>query len=227
MCHSFPLHTEFLHDLLVGHLASLLLLSVSCFRGGVALRCWDWIYHRPCVHLTQRGRETYQEYWTWMILNSKKETKSNSVCHVCYLHSLILYVLAVVPQLEAVYRHHRRRLHPCRTGRSLRPACLAATANIHRLKKLNLSHRLWYFNLTSNETTHRLRVFVWNRKERKDRGVRVCTVTTLVGFLFICRAIKQTDPKQRNWGISVFHWWSRKTWECRGRPEDSVSVLIY
>lgn len=38
---------------------------------------------------------------------------------------------------------------------------------------------------------------------------------------------KKTNPRQKNWGISVFHWWSRRTWEHQGRPEDFVSVLIY
>lgn len=49
-------HTEFVHDLLIGHLARLLLLSVSCLGGGVSLWSWDRIYHRPRVHLTQNRK---------------------------------------------------------------------------------------------------------------------------------------------------------------------------
>lgn len=62
---SFPVcvsHTEFLHDLLIGHLASLLLLSVSCLRGGIPIWSWEWVYHRPRVHLTQQTKEKCQKY---------------------------------------------------------------------------------------------------------------------------------------------------------------------
>lgn len=61
------LHTEFLHDLFVGHLASLLLLPVSRLRGGVSFWSWERVYHRPRVHLTQHRKETFQEYGPWVI----------------------------------------------------------------------------------------------------------------------------------------------------------------
>lgn len=45
-------HTEFLHYLLISHLASLILLSVSC-PGGVSLWSRNWVDHRPCIYLME------------------------------------------------------------------------------------------------------------------------------------------------------------------------------
>lgn len=51
--------TEFLHDLLVRHLASLLLLPLCCLRGGVAVWGWQWLDDRPRVHLMQQTEERF------------------------------------------------------------------------------------------------------------------------------------------------------------------------
>lgn len=60
--------------------------------------------------------------------------------------------------------------------------------------------------------------------ERTKPDKWVCAATTMVG----CSSAKweKTDPRQKSWGISVSHWWSRRTWGCQGQPEDSVSALI-
>lgn len=52
----------------------------------------------------------------------------------------------------------------------------------------------------------------------------MCAVATL--HFSLSAEQKKTDLTRKDWGISVSHWWSRRTWGCRGRPEDSVSALI-
>lgn len=53
--------TKFLHDLLIGHLASLILPFVGCLRGCVSLRSRQRVDHRPCVHLTQHREENINQ----------------------------------------------------------------------------------------------------------------------------------------------------------------------
>ena len=80
---SFPAcvsHTKFLHDLLVSHLATrLLLLSVSPLSGAVRLWSGDRVNHRPCVHLKQhrtiqgyRHRDIFTLVGDWLMVTQAK-----------------------------------------------------------------------------------------------------------------------------------------------------------
>lgn len=70
MCHFqlACLRTEFLHDLLIGHLASLLFLSVRCLRGSVSVWSWERVYDRSRVHLRQQAEKSKYKGCPFFIL---------------------------------------------------------------------------------------------------------------------------------------------------------------